>query len=184
MPKLPIRIYDDPVLREKARPIAAVENRHRELARDMIDTMYAARGIGLAANQVGSLERIIIVDVDWADREEDGISPVRQPEVLINPEVLEESADDDESSEGCLSLPGIDGDVWRSLHIRYRYTDLEGRVHEAEAEDLKARCILHEVDHLDGILFIDRMIEENRRKLAGRLALLRKSREQGATGTD
>ena len=83
-----------------------------------------------------------------------------------------------------MSLPGIDGDVWRSLHIRYRYTDLEGQVHEAEAEDLKARCILHEVDHLDGVLFIDRMVEEARRKLAGKLALLRKSRGERATGTD
>lgn len=175
MAKLEVKIYDDPVLREKARPIEKIEERHRKLAEDMIETMYESRGIGLAANQVGSTERMIIVDVTWSDRGGKKAVP-RNPTVMINPEVLEESPQDDQMSEGCLSLPGIEGDVWRPLRIRYRYQDLDGQTFEKEATELEARCILHEVDHLDGVMFIDRMAPEERQRLAGQLSKLRKSK--------
>ncbi|MCL5269921.1 MAG: peptide deformylase [bacterium] len=173
--KLEIRIYNDPVLREKARPVAVVTPRHVEIARQMAEMMYGSRGVGLAANQVGLTERIIVVDVEWHKREEDNTNPGRQPIFMVNPEVTEESDTDDVASEGCLSLPGIEGDVWRPASIRYRYTDLEGRPVEAAAEGLKARCIQHEIDHLNGVLFIDRMEPAERKKLAGQLAKLRQS---------
>lgn len=176
MALMEIKLYDDPVLREKARLIAAVEERHRQLGADMAETMYAAHGIGLAANQVGLTERIIVVDVDWPEVDSDDWRDY-QPTVMINPEVLEESADDDVYEEGCLSLPEINGEVWRPVSIRYRYTDLDGVTHECEASDLQARCIMHEIDHLDGILFIDRMATEPRRGLAGKLAKLRQSHQ-------
>ena len=176
MAKLEIKIYDDPVLREKAKPIERIEERHRQLARDMAETMYDSRGIGLAANQVGVTERMIVVDVTWSER--DGKkAQAFNPTAMINPEVIEEGTRDEVSSEGCLSLPELEGDVWRPTRIRYRYQDLEGNVVEREATDLLARCIMHEIDHLDGILFIDRMSPEKRQKLAGKLTKLRQSRQ-------
>jgi peptide deformylase len=159
-----IYIYDDPVLRERAEPIKKITERHRELARDMAETMYAASGIGLAGPQVGLMERIIIVDVEWSHGEEDDPIP-RRPITMINPEILEETVEDDVYKEGCLSIPGIEGDVWRPIGIKVRYQTLEGETKEIEAEDLFARCIQHEIDHLDGILFIDRMPPKERKKL-------------------
>jgi peptide deformylase len=175
MARLEIRIYDDPILHEKARRIERITQSHKDLAADMIETMYESRGIGLAANQVGVLERIITVDTNWADRDgRKGQGP--QPTAMINPEVLEEGTTDEACYEGCLSLPELEGEVWRPTWIRYRYLDLEGRAIELEASDLQARCIQHEIDHLDGILFIDRMAPEKRKNLAGKLAKLRKTR--------
>lgn len=173
MEKLQVHTYDDPVLRQKARPIETITDRHHDLAAQMAEIMYASRGIGLAAQQVGLTERIAVIDVDWPDLE--GRPNAFNPITLINPEILAESDEDEEMDEGCLSLPGIEGDVWRSLRIRYRYTNLQGQTIEAEAEDLLARCIQHELDHLDGIMFIDRMAPDKRRKIAGKLAKLRQS---------
>lgn len=172
MSRLRIYLYDDPVLRQVAQPVKKITDKTRQLAADMIETMYDARGVGLAANQVGALERVITVDTDWSEKRNAKPAP-RNPLVLINPEILEESAEDESSSEGCLSLPEIEGDVWRSLRIRFRYMDLDGNTHEEEATGLKARCIQHEVDHLNGVLFIDRMAPESRLELAGQLARLR-----------
>ncbi len=168
-----IFIYDDPVLRKKAEPIKAITERHRELAKEMAEAMYAASGIGLAGPQVGVLERIILVDVEWSHGEEDNPNP-RRPITMINPEILEETVEDDVYKEGCLSIPGLEGDVWRPIGIKVRYQTLEGESVEIEAEDLFARCIQHEIDHLDGILFIDRMPPKERKKLnvvLGELAL-------------
>ncbi len=181
MPRLTIHIYDDPVLRQ----VAHRQEDHRQtrqLAADMIETMYGSRGVGLAANQVGVLERVVTIDTDWSEKRNSKPAP-RNPQVLINPEILEESAEDESASEGCLSLPEIEGDVWRSLRVRFRYLDLAGIAHEEEATGLKARCIQHEVDHLNGVLFIDRMAPEARLKLAGQLARLReKARAAVASG--
>lgn len=173
MSRLTIRIYDDPVLREVARPIEQITEQHRQLAADMTETMYESRGVGLAANQVGVAERMIVIDVEWSEKRNNGNAKARNPMVMINPEILEESADDERESEGCLSLPQIEADVWRSVRVRFRYTDLNGKVHEEEATGLKARCLQHEVDHLNGILFIDRMAVNEREALAGQLAKLR-----------
>lgn len=173
MSVIEIRQYGDPILRETASPIVKITDAHRKIARDMADTMYAAKGIGLAATQVGILERLVVVDVHWA-RAEEGKRPDKKPIVLINPEVIEESADDEVYSEGCLSLPGIDGDVWRSKKIKVRYRRIDGKKVEEECEDLHARCILHEIDHLNGVLFIDRMGKLKRRMLNTKLNDLEK----------
>ncbi len=176
MAPLDIHTYDDPILRETARPIETITDRHRSLAADMSKTMYEANGIGLAGNQVGVTERVIVVDVDWVARSEEAREPIRQPVPMINPEVFEEDDEDDVFKEGCLSLPEIQGEVWRPMWIRYRYTDLDGRIREQKADGMLARCILHEVDHLNGVLFIDRMAPNERRKLAGKLSKLRRAR--------
>ena len=179
MATLKIRTYGDPVLREKARPVTAITERHRQLAHDMAETMYQGRGIGLAANQVGETDRLVVVDVDWPDHEDKkGYQP--SPTFMFNPEVLEESPEDEHCKEGCLSLPGIDGEVWRPLWIRYRYQDMNGQWQERKASDLLARCILHEIDHLDGRLFIDRVAPDSRRQLAGKLGVLREGQPETA----
>lgn len=177
MPPLPIRIYGDEVLSRTAIPVERVTDEIRRLAADMIETMYHANGIGIAANQVGSLDRIAIVDVEWARAEDEGRRQgTRNPIVMVNPEVLEESIEDESYDEGCLSLPGITGEVWRPKTIRVRYSTLEGEVVEREATDLFARCIQHEVDHLNGVLFIDRMSKARRLLLVRSLRRLRDSR--------
>lgn len=176
-----ILIYDDPGLRRKAEPIEKIEPRHEKLAADMTETMYDALGIGLAAVQVGVLERMIVVDVEWA-RAEEGEEPPKDPTVMINPQVLDESAEDESYKEGCLSLPNIEGDVWRPKVVRFRYETLEGEIVERSADELLARCIQHEIDHLDGVLFIDRMSETNRKKL--RIALQRLNESRGEPPED
>lgn len=179
MPPLEISIYGDPVLGEVAAPIEKVTPELRKLAADMADTMYEANGIGLAANQVGVLQRIIVVDVKWA-RAEEGEKPERTPITMINPEILEESVDDDVYEEGCLSIPGVLGDVWRPVKVKVRYTSLDGKSHTIEAEDLFARCIQHEVDHLNGIMFPERMGRIKRAMLSRQLAQVAKQRGKQA----
>ena len=171
-----IRIYDDPLLRQVSKEVKEITAEHRKLATDMTETMYDASGIGLAAVQVGVPQRLIVVDAEWARGEEDD-RPPKRPLTMINPEIVEESDEDEAYKEGCLSLPEIEGEVWRSIKIKVKYRGLDGREAIQDCEDLFARCILHEIDHLDGILFIDRMSEENRKKLNGPLRRLA-SREQ------
>lgn len=183
MALLDIRLYGDPMLREKAQPIEEITDEHRRLAEDMAETMYEASGIGLAATQVGRLVRLIVVDVNWARAENPETEPKR-PKAMINPEILKESAEDDEYQEGCLSLPGIEGEVWRSVQIKVRYTTLDGETVEQECEDLHARCILHEIDHLDGTLFIDRMSPAGRKELDRPLRLLAQSASGDAQAED
>ena len=180
MSQLQIHTYGDPILRVTDAPVGKVTERHRQLVADMARIMYESRGIGLASNQVGETERLVIVDVEWPETEPPEPIDQRRPLALINPEIIEESVEDDVYSEGCLSLPGIEGDVWRSVRIRYRYTDLAGRLHEEEATGLLARCIQHEIDHLNGILFVDRLAPDKRQKLAGKLAKLRQAQPGAA----
>ncbi|WKY46367.1 peptide deformylase [Eubacteriaceae bacterium ES3] len=141
-----IRIDDDPILRKKSRVIEEITDRVRELNEDMIETMNAADGVGLAAPQVGILKRIAIVDV--------GDGPV----TLINPKIIEQDGEEIDE-EACLSLPEQSGLVKRPKHLVVEATDIEGNRFEMEAEDLLARAVCHELDHLDGILFIDRVEE-------------------------
>lgn len=179
MPPLPIRLYGDPVLREKAQPITEITDELRHFAAAMIETMYEAGGVGLAANQVGDRRRILVLDV--SERGEKGsakrrrIPPAPEPEVYINPEVLESSVEDDDYSEGCLSIPGVEADVFRPRRLRLRWTDLEGQQHEQEIDGMRARVLQHEIDHLDGVLFIDHLPENRRKSLAGALARIRQS---------
>lgn len=178
---LPIRKYGDPVLREKARPIEAVDDALRAFAQDMAETMRAANGIGLAANQVGDLRRILVLDVaDVGERAPGGErqrGPGRQLEVYLNPEILEETAEDEDYNEGCLSIPGVEADVYRPVGIRLRWMDLDGERHEESFDGLRARVLQHEIDHLDGILFPDRLGLIARQRLAGKLRRLRRETE-------
>ena len=142
MSLLDIHVLGSPVLRETASPVAAVTDELRRLVDDMFETMYAAKGIGLAAPQVGRRERIFVADVDDA------------PVALVNPEiVLREGTVRGE--EGCLSIPEIYGDVERAARVVVRALDREGEPIEVEGTELFARCLQHEIDHLDGKLFID-----------------------------
>lgn len=149
-----------PVLREKAAPVAAMTPELERLADDMAETMYAAPGIGLAAPQVGVALRLFVCDPDYR---EDRAS--RRPRVFVNPEVLEESPEDEKEEEGCLSIPGVLGDVWRPAWIRVRARDRRFREFETVARGLFARVILHELDHLDGVVFPDRMAPARRAEL-------------------
>jgi peptide deformylase len=140
---LPIRVLGDPILREETKPVVAITDDVRKLVDDMFETMHAAKGIGLAAPQVGRSERVAVVEID-GDRV-----------VLINPEILELAPPKEKDEEGCLSIPDIYGDVERPLTLRVRAMDRDGNVYERDAEGLMARCIQHEIDHLHGKLFID-----------------------------
>jgi peptide deformylase len=139
---LDIWVLDAPILRQDTTVVSEVTDAHRRLIDDMFETMYAARGIGLAATQVGRLERICVVDVDKARY------------ALVNPEIV---ASDGEQTgeEGCLSIPEIYGDVTRAQHVVVRALDRDGKPVEIDATDLLARCLQHEIDHLHGRLFID-----------------------------
>ncbi len=146
---LAIRIYPDPILRVKCRPVTEIDARVKKLAADMVETMHAAPGVGLAAPQVGVDLRLAVVDVSI------GEDP-SQVRVLINPEVVERSGLESEV-EGCLSLPGITDKVDRPAFVAVRALDLEGRSVELKADGFHARAICHEIDHLDGILFPDHL---------------------------
>lgn len=148
MSGLAIRVYGDPVLRQKAIPIKEIDRRVRRLARYMEEAMDKANGIGLAAPQVGVSERIIIVKI-------------KSPIVLINP-VITYMEGEEIGEEGCLSIPNVVGEVSRATKVIVRGLDLNGREIEVEAKDLSARAFQHEIDHLDGILFIDRAISIRR----------------------
>ncbi len=136
-----IRIMGDKVLEKVCRPVDAVTPRIRELVGDMLETMYDAYGVGLAAPQVGILKRIVVIDVDG-----------EHPHILINPEILETSGEQT-GDEGCLSLPGKSGTVTRPNYVKVRAFDLDMNQFELEGEGLLARAICHECDHLDGILY-------------------------------
>jgi peptide deformylase len=140
---LPLRVLGDPILREETKPVTAITEEIRRLIDDMFETMYAARGIGLAAPQVGRTERLCVVDVD------------EEPLVLINPEILESSRATEKAEEGCLSIPDVYGDVERPATVRIRAMDRDGNVYERDASGLLARCMQHEIDHLHGKMFID-----------------------------
>lgn len=170
--RLLIRHYGDPILQKIAEPIRMITVRHRELAEDMIETMKEEQGIGLAATQVGVLERLIIVDVL-----EHGGSRGFNPIVMVNPEVIEESVEDVCDEEGCLSLPNLRAKVWRSASIRCRYQTLNGKVVELSLKGIDARCVLHEIDHLNGILYVDNLTLLEREALVGELSALRRQTE-------
>jgi peptide deformylase len=146
---LPIRHYPDPVLKQKAVPVTVFDAALRRLAGDMLDTMYAAPGVGLAAPQVGVSRRLIVLDCSAKDAD-------RQPLVAVNPEILAGEGDSCEE-EGCLSVPEYYASVPRHTRVRVRYQDLDGTPRELAAEGLWAICFQHEIDHLDGILFVDRL---------------------------
>jgi peptide deformylase len=169
MAQLPIITAPDPRLKIKARPVSAVDNRVRRLMDDMLDTMYGAIGIGLAAPQVGQSSRVIVLDVA-----RDGEKP--QPLQLANPEILWRSPELTTGNEGCLSLPEHYAEVTRPAKIRLRYLDYQNEIREIEASGLLAMCLQHEIDHLDGVLFVDHISSLKRGMILRKLAKAKRSR--------
>jgi peptide deformylase len=160
-----IRLYGDPVLREKAHPIAEIDDDVRALAADMLETLADAEGVGLAGPQVGEGRRIIVVHGP-PPAEDERRDP---PRVFVNPEVVQREGPEISGEEGCLSIPGIYEQVKRPRRVRVRALSLEGEEIEVEAEDMLARIFLHEIDHLDGVLFVDRIGPMRRALLKKRL---------------
>ena len=165
----------DPRLRLVSAPIAAVDDAIRALMDDMLETMYAAPGVGLAAIQIGVQKRVIVLDV--AKREEEQAAP--RPLCLANPEVFWASEERATSQEGCLSIPEMYEDVERPARVRARFLDREGRAQEIEADGILATCLQHEVDHLNGVLFIDHISRLKRELL---MKKYRKNAKQKAQG--
>ena len=164
-----VRIYGDPVLRRKSSAVTGDLAALRPLVADMFETMYAEPGIGLAAPQIGESRRLVVIA---AVADDDDGHNVGAPLVLVNPEIVARSPDLVPFTEGCLSVPDITESVVRPRAIRFRYTDLDARHHEREAAGLLARVVQHEMDHLDGILFVDRLSLLKRQLLRKRLQRL------------
>jgi peptide deformylase len=168
MAKLDIIIAPDPRLKLKCKPVAKVDAKVARLMDDMLTTMYAAPGIGLAAPQVGVTQRIIVLDVA---REDEKPAPIK----MANPEIVWASDEDVTYNEGCLSLPEHYADVARPKAIRVRYLDHQNEIRELEAEGLLATCIQHEMDHLDGILFVDHITALKRNIILRKLLKAKKT---------
>jgi peptide deformylase len=168
MAKLDIIIAPDPRLKLKCKPVAKVDAKVVRLMADMLETMYAAPGIGLAAPQVGVTQRIIVLDVA---REDEKPAPIK----MANPELVWVSDEDVTYNEGCLSLPEHYADVARPKAIRVRYLDHQNEIRELEAEGLLATCIQHEMDHLDGILFVDHITALKRNIILRKLLKAKKT---------
>ena len=189
MAKLKIYTFPDLVLSQKASPIAKVDAAYRKLADDMLETMYDAPGVGLAANQVGLLERIIVVDTDYDYEElEEGATPPegaellgggivtgKNPRVIINPEIILREGKV-MSREGCLSVPEYSAEIERAEKIKVQYLDLDGLTRTLSAEGLLSFCIQHEMDHLQGKVFVEYLSQLKQTRVRARLAKqLRKS---------
>ncbi|HEY3899649.1 MAG TPA: peptide deformylase [Chthoniobacter sp.] len=173
--------YGNPVLREKGRVVKEVDEKTRKLAEDMLETMHAAHGVGLAAQQVGVPIQLTVIDVAgiedrpsamWIDDEEVPLEE-HMPLVILNP-VLKLSEEKETGNEGCLSFPEITAEITRSVGVRCTAQTLDGKKVEFEAAGLLARALQHETDHLNGVLFIDRMNAATKASLAGKLKRLQK----------
>ena len=186
--KLLIRKYGDPALRAKGKPVAEVDGRIRELAENMLETMRAANGIGLAAQQVGEALQLTVLDISavedrpstmaWNGRE---VNPKdHMPLIILNPRI-ETGPEKEVASEGCLSFPEISADIERAGWTKIEAQTLDGERVEIEATGLLARALQHEIDHLNGILFIDRMNSAAKASLSSKLKRLQKETQRGLT---
>jgi len=169
--------YGEKVLREKAVAVTFVTDELRRLAEDMVDTMHKSRGVGLAAEQVGRLERVCVIDIpEGCDEPDDELfnAPVQMPLVMFNPEIvaMEGSQRD---KEGCLSFPGVGGSITRAAQVTCQYLDQENRPQMITARGYLARAVQHEVDHLNGILYVDHMTAVERLAYASKLKKLAKA---------
>ena len=173
MAVLPIVEVPDPRLRLVSTPVEAVDDDVRRLVRDMTETMYAAHGIGLAAIQVGVDKRVVVIDLQSEDGE-DG-KPIRNPQAYINPQILSASDERSTYNEGCLSIPEQYAEVERPARCRVRWLDTQGDEHEEELDGLLATCMQHEIDHCDGVLFIDHVSRLKREMLLRKLTKQRKA---------
>jgi len=173
----PIFETPDPVLRQISRPVETFDDELKVLITDMFETMYHAPGIGLAAVQVGEPIRLLVMDLQEPEDPEDEASPpVKVPRVFINPEILWHSDMEVPYTEGCLSVPDQYAEVMRPEKIRAKWQDSDGKVHEEEMDGLLAVCLQHEMDHLEGILFIDHLSRLKRDMVLKKLAKIRKER--------
>ena len=165
---LPIIVAPDPRLKVKCTPVDAVDANVARIMDDMLESMHAANGIGLAAPQVGLDKRIIVVDVSGTDEDP---NPIR----MANPEIVWVADDDAEREEGCLSLPEQFSAVVRPAAIRVRYLDHENEIREMDADGLLATCIQHEIDHLDGVLFVDHISTLKRNMILRKLTKMKRA---------
>lgn len=170
---LPIIETPDPRLRTISTPVDAVDDDLRRLMDDMVETMYAAPGIGLAAIQVGVPKRVLVIDLQ--EEEDAEGKPIRNPRFFVNPEVTWESDEGSVYNEGCLSVPEMYAEVERPDRIRLSWLDYDGKPHEQEIDGLLSTCVQHEMDHLEGILFIDHLSKLKRDMLLKKLEKLRKA---------
>ena len=185
--RLSILQYGDPILRTKGKPIDKIDPRIRELAQKMVETMHAANGVGLAAQQIGEALQLTVLDVsEVEDRPStmklngESIDPkIAMPLVLINPQI-DLGAETEKGTEGCLSFPEITGEIVRAKSITVRAQNLDGEPIEIETTGFLARAVQHEVDHLNGILFIDRMSTAAKISLSSKLKRLQKETRSGA----
>ena len=166
----PILLHPDPRLKKRAAEIGAPTDAHRALAKDMLQTMYDAPGVGLAAPQVGVLERMIVMDCEKAEDAEP------RPMVLIDPEVTWSSEETSTYEEGCLSIPEQFADVERPASVKVAWTDLNGKRIEEAFDGLWATCVQHEIDHLDGVLFIDHVGPMKRQLITRKALKMKKER--------
>lgn len=171
---LPILEAPDPRLRTKSLPVETVDDDLRALIADMFETMYDAPGIGLAAIQVGVPKRVLVIDLQEEQDAED--KPVRKPLVFINPELFDPSEDQSIYNEGCLSVPDQYAEVERPAMIHARWLDADGKAHEERIEGLLATCLQHEMDHLEGVLFIDHLSRMKREMVMKKLEKARRAR--------
>lgn len=169
---LPIIETPDPRLKTISSPVETIDDDLRAFVKDMFDTMYDAPGIGLAAIQVGVPKRVLVIDLQ--DKDEETGKVIRDPRVFINPEILEESEELSVYNEGCLSVPEQYADVERPAVIKARWLDEQGQSHEDVLDGLLAICLQHEMDHLEGILFIDHLSKLKRDMVLKKLAKARK----------
>ena len=169
---LPILEVPDPRLKTISKPVESFGDDLKALVDDMIETMYAAPGIGLAAIQVGIPKRLLVIDLQ--EEETEGEEPVRNPRVFVNPEILDPSDGHSVYNEGCLSVPDQYAEVERPAQIRARWQDLEGNVHEETMTGMMATCLQHEMDHLEGILFIDHLSRLKRQMVLKKIEKARK----------
>ena len=167
-----IVIHPDPRLKKVCTPVEEVDERIRKLADDMLETMYAAPGIGLAAPQIGITRRLIVMDCAGKDE------PPR-PHVLVNPEIVWSSEETNVHEEGCLSIPGEYADVERPAEVRVCYLDREGQEQERHFTGLEATCVQHEIDHINGRLFIDYLSPVRRRLITEKMKKLKRERARG-----
>ncbi len=177
----PILIAPDPRLKQVSAPVAVVTDELRRLMDDMLETMYAAPGIGLAAIQIGEAKRIIVIDVgkpkaeaEESDDEEKRKERDPDPMFFVNPEIVWASDDKVLCEEGCLSVPDLYEEVERPSRVKVRYVDYQGKAQEIDCEGMLAVCIQHEMDHLEGVLFIDHLSRLKREMMLKKLATARK----------
>ncbi|MCK4565345.1 MAG: peptide deformylase [Verrucomicrobia bacterium] len=179
---LPICTYGNPVLRKKAGEVTDVNDDIRALAREMLETMHKERGLGLAAEQVGRTERIFVIEIpiesDVGDDDQRENPDIEMPLVFINPKITGHTDDVQIGQEGCLSFPEIFANVQRWYEVDAEYTDLDGNSQSIHAKGLLARAIQHELDHLDGILLVDRMSHVKKVALSGKLKRLSKKTKE------